>query len=138
MSCATCPPDIEKIGANPSNIQWCVVRGDTATLRIDFVEDDEVTYLDTSTWSYDATAYDPSTDISFTLTTEDEPGYVLITAPASMTEDWGNIYSSVVAELIFDLQVTIPSDLIGGLDTIWTPVIGTISVLGDVTLGGSL
>ena len=41
----------------------------------------------------------------------------------------------VVAELPFDLQVTI-SD--AGEDTVWTPVIGTICVLGDVSPGGSL
>jgi hypothetical protein len=42
----------------------------------------------------------------------------------------------VVAELPFDLQITIPTD--GPNDTIWTPVIGTICVLGDITPGGSL
>jgi hypothetical protein len=36
-----------------------------------------------------------------------------------------------VTELAFDLQVTIDGA------TVWTPVIGTITVLGDVT-GGSL
>lgn len=138
MSCATCPPDIEKLGASPANIQWCVVRGDTATLRIDFVENDEVTFLDTSTWTFDATAYDPVNDLSYTLTVDSYTGYVIITAPSSMTEDWGTLYASVVAELSFDLQVTIPSDIIGGPDTIWTPVVGTISVLGDITIGGSL
>jgi hypothetical protein len=39
-------------------------------------------------------------------------------------------YRSVVAELSFDLQAVIPD----GLSTItWTPVIGTICVLGDVS-----
>jgi hypothetical protein len=38
----------------------------------------------------------------------------------------------VVAELSYDLQVT-KSD-----GTIWTPVIGNIVVIGDVTYGGSL
>jgi hypothetical protein len=51
-------------------------------------------------------------------------------APASITELWGTGYKSVVTELTFDLQVTIDN-------TIWTPVIGTISVFGDIT-GGSL
>jgi hypothetical protein len=137
MSCATCPPDIEKIGASPANIQWCVVRGDTAIIRIQFFESNESTYVDTTGWSYEATAYDPATDIPYTLTTADESGYVDITAPASMTEDWGTGYASVVAELTFDLQVTIPGDPSPANDTIWTPVIGTISVLGDIT-GGSL
>ena len=57
-------------------------------------------------------------------------GYVDIMAPASITELWGLGYKTVVTELTFDLQVTIDGE------TIWTPLIGTISVLGDIT--GSL
>jgi hypothetical protein len=38
--------------------------------------------------------------------------------------------------LPFDLQITIPAAT--GEDTVWTPVIGTICVLGDITPGGSL
>jgi hypothetical protein len=135
MSCATCPPDIEKIGASPANIQWCVVRGDTASIRVQFLENDEITYIDTTGWTYEATAYDPATDISYSLTVNDSPGYVDIIAPATMTDDWGTGNASVVAELSFDLQVTIPAE--GEDDVIWSPVIGTISVLGDIT-GGSL
>jgi hypothetical protein len=37
-------------------------------------------------------------------------------------------------ELPFDLEVTIPET---GDDTVWTPVIGTISVLSDISIGGS-
>jgi hypothetical protein len=39
---------------------------------------------------------------------------------------WGSTYRSSVAELMFDLEVTID-------DTVWTPVIGTITVLGDIS-----
>jgi len=52
-----------------------------------------------------------------------------VTAPADVTVEWGLIYGSVVAELLFDVQVDTGSQ-------IWTPVVGTISVIGDV--GGSL
>jgi hypothetical protein len=38
-----------------------------------------------------------------------------------------------VAELSFDLQVIIPAGSGEGEDTTWTPVIGTICVLGDVS-----
>jgi len=38
--------------------------------------------------------------------------------------------------LPFDLQITIPAA--SGEPTVWTPVIGTICVLGDITPGGSL
>jgi hypothetical protein len=37
----------------------------------------------------------------------------------------------VVAELPFDLQITTN-------EIVWTPVVGTIRVLSDVTPGGSL
>ncbi len=130
-----CSPTIEKFGATPANIQWTVVRGDTATFRVDFLENDEVTYFDTSDWTYKATAYDKSGDLLDELTVEEFEGYVIVKAPADLTANWGSAYRSVVAELPFDLQVKI----IDGSDiTIWSPVIGTICVLGDVTPGGSL
>jgi hypothetical protein len=52
-----------------------------------------------------------------------------ITAPSDITVEWGSTYGSVVAELLFDLQVDTGTQ-------IWTPIVGTISVVGDV--GGSL
>lgn len=124
-----CKPDI--FGANPAQIKWIIVRGDTSPLRVEFYEDDESTAYDTSSWEYAASAYDIKGDIIDELIVSPGSGYVEITAPADITALWGTGYSSVVAELAFDLQVTIDND------TVWTPVIGTISVLGDVT-GGSL
>jgi hypothetical protein len=127
--------DTYKFGANPANIQWNVVRGDTATLDVDFLEDDEVTEWDTSTWTYKATAYDPAGDVLDELLITATTGSVTLTAPASMTLSWGTAYKTVVAELPFDLQVQIELE---GEDTVWTPIVGTIRVLGDVTPGGSL
>ena len=129
----SCAP--EKFGADPANIQWRVVRGDTASLRIEFFEDDEETYYDTDGWTYEATAYDQSGDVLDALNCASGSGYVDITAHPSVTKNWGLKYAANVAELPFDLQVTIPDD---GEDTTWTPVIGTIYVLGDITPGGSL
>jgi hypothetical protein len=131
-----CNPTIEKYGATPANVQWTVVRGDTARLTVQFLEDDETTYFDTEGWEYRATVYDPNGDLLDELIVEtQESGDVTIIAPASITENWGTAFKSVVAELQFDLQVIIPET---GEDTIWTPVIGTICVLGDITPGGSL
>ena len=127
--------DTSKFGANPANIQWNIVRGDTATLNVDFLYDNEITKWPTTTWSYKATAYDPSGDVLDELLTTASTGSVSITAPASMTFSWGTAYQSVVAELPFDLQVQI-SD--ADEDTVWTPIVGTIRVLGDITPGGSL
>lgn len=121
----------EIFGADPVRIKWNIVRGDTGVLRIDFKQDDEVTYFDTSEWSYSATSYDPKTDILDELTVNEFPGYIEIVAPSDITSLWGSGYNSVVAELTFDLEV------VTGDGTTWTPVIGTITVLGDVT-GGRL
>jgi hypothetical protein len=131
-----CAPTIEKHGASPANIKWTVVRGDSATLKVEFFEDDETTAYDTSDWTYKATAYDITGDILDELITTAEDGYVEILAPASITEYWGGTkYRSVVAELQFDLQVVIEGGSGENSDTVWTPVIGTICVLGDVSPG---
>ena len=132
-----CAPTIEKYGASPANIQWTVVRGNSATLKIEFFEDDEITYWDTDGWTFLSTSYDPTGDVLDQLTVTEEAGYVTISVPAETTLNWGNQYKSVVSELPFDLQVTIPGGS-GEQDTIWTPVVGTICVLGNVTPGGSL
>lgn len=126
---AICEPNI--FGANPSSIVWQVVRGDTAELRIQFFENDEVTPYDTSSWSYESSAYDFRGEVTDELETTAGDGYVDIVAPSDITRLWGSGYGSRIAELAFDLQVTIDNE------TVWTPVIGTISVLADVT-GGTL
>lgn len=126
---SSCGPEV--FGADPVNMQWTVVRGDTATLRIEFYENDESTAYETTGWQYVASAYDFKGDVTDELEVTPGNGYVEITAPADITEFWGTGFTKTVAELAFDLQVTIDGD------TVWTPVIGTIKVLGDVT-GGSL
>jgi hypothetical protein len=131
MSCENCPPIIEQYGADPKVAQWNVVRGDTASIRVEFLEDDEVTFIDTSGWTYLATAFNPIANESVSLNVVASEGYVDITATPEQTAEWGFGYSTVVAELPFDLQVTTD-------EIVWTPVIGTICVLSDVTPGGSL
>jgi len=132
-----CAPTIEKYGASPANIQWTVVRGNDATLKVEFFEDDETTAYDTDGWTYLSTAYDPTGEVLDELTVTENDGYAIISIPADIATNWGTQYKSVVSELQFDLQVTIPGGS-GEEDTIWTPVIGTICVLGNVTPGGSL
>ena len=124
-----CSPEV--FGADPANINWKVVRGDTSPLRIEFLENDEVTLFDTTGWEFAATAYDFRGDVLDELEVVPGSGFVEITAPAEITALWGTGYRSPAAELAFDLQVTIDGV------TVWTPVLGTITVLGDVT-GGSL
>jgi hypothetical protein len=125
-----CSPTIEKFGATPANIQWTVVRGDSASFTVSLLENDEVTEFDTTGWTYSATAYDPTSDVLDELTVTADGSVVTVTAPADITANWGTKYKSVVAELSFDLQAVVPD---GPSSITWTPVIGTICVLGNVS-----
>lgn len=127
-----CTSTIDKYGISPVSIQWRVVRGDTATLKVDFLELDELTGFDTSGWEYNATTYDASGDILDDLPVTAEGSSITILAPASVSAFWGIGYKNIVAELPFDLQVTLDDN------TVWTPIVGTVCVIGDVTPGGSL
>jgi len=121
--------DPEELGSDPINIRWSVVRGDTSTIRVDFLDYDETTHFNTSSWQFAATVYDFRADVLDELTVTPSNGYVLITAPSDITENWGSGYGTVSAELAFDLQITVD-------DEIWTPILGTIVVQADVSVGG--
>jgi hypothetical protein len=127
---ANCFQSSTSFGSSPVNVKWNITRGDTATLTVQFLEDDETTLVDTSDWEYVSSAYDPKGDVLDELEVEESNGTVTITAPADITVNWGVGSGSVLAELAFDLEITIDND------TVWTPIIGTIIVLGDVS--GSL
>lgn len=127
---ANCSQTLTSFGASPINVKWNIVRGDTAKLRIEFFDNDEVTLTDTSTWEYASSAYDVKGDVLDELEVTVTEDYIEIVAPADITVNWGTGSGSVLAELAFDLEVTIDND------TVWTPIIGTISVIGDVS--GSL
>jgi len=122
-----CVPEV--FGADPANVTWQVVRGDSSSIRIEFLEDDEVTKFNTSSWTFAATSYDLRGDFLDELEVQVFSGYVDIIASPEITESWGIGFAKTVAELPFDLQVTLEDG------SIWTPVIGTIKVLSDVTTG---
>jgi hypothetical protein len=122
-----CGPEI--FGANPVKIKWNVVRGDSASLRVEFLENDEQTRFSTSGWTYKASAYDPKGDTIDELEVVSHNGYIDIKATPEITQYWGTGYTTQVAELTFDLEVTID-------EVTWTPVIGTVLVYGDIS--GSL
>jgi hypothetical protein len=70
------------------------------------------------------------------LSVEADGHIVTITAPASVTELWGSsAYKQIAAELKFDLEVIIEGGSGVNADTVWTPVLGTICVLSDITPG---
>jgi hypothetical protein len=118
----------ESFGNTPAIVKWNVVRGDTARLRVDFLQNDETTIFNISTWNFASTTYDNFGDILDSLTVEIEDGYVNIIATPEITSFWGSGYNGTVAEIAFDLEVQIG-------DIIWTPVLGTIKVAADVTAG---
>ena len=118
----------ESFGNTPAIVKWNVVRGDTARLRVDFLENDESTIIDIEEWNFASTTYDNRGDIIDSLTVEVENGYVNIIATPEITSFWGSGYNGTVAEIAFDLEVQIG-------DIIWTPVLGTIKVAADVTAG---
>lgn len=120
-----CGPEI--FGADPIRLKWQIVRGDTATMRVEFFENDEETAYDISDWDFVSTAYDSKNDFLDELDVIMGIGYVDIVAPSDITSSWGAGYSSVVTELMFDLEVTLTDG------TVWTPVVGTVTVLGDVS-----
>ncbi len=119
----------DQFGQKPINLKWNIVRGDTAKLKVEFLENDESTYFDISDWTFASSAYDSKGDIVDELDVTVGDGYVEIVAPSDITETWGEGFSSVIAELAFDLEITTT-------DEIWTPIIGTIVVAADIT--GSL
>lgn len=131
MTCESCSTNIDILGADPLRVQWKVIRGDSGSLRVEFLEDDEITFLNISDWSFLASAYYPVSGNQEPLTVSVGSGFVDINITPTQSSAWGNTFSTVVAELGFDLQITKPDN------TVWTPVIGTICVLGDIT-GGSL
>lgn len=123
-----CGPEV--LGADPAKVQWTVVRGDTATLRVQFLQEDEVTAYDMTGWDVEANVYDYKNDASDELEVTIGDGYVDVVAPSDITENWGDGFGSVIGELYFDVQVTLSDN------TVWTPITGTVKVLGDIT--GSL
>lgn len=118
----------EQFGLKPINLKWNIVRGDTAKLKVEFLQNDETTYFDISSWSFASSAYDYKGDILDELEVSKGNGYVEIIAAADVTENWGSGYGSVIAELAFDLEITANNE-------IWTPIIGMIVVAADITGG---
>jgi hypothetical protein len=119
----------EFFGSDPARVTWKIVRGDTSSIKVSFLQDNETTPYSTVGWDFVSIAYDPKTDTEYELETSFASNVLTITAPSDVTVEWGSTYGSVIAELLFDLQVDTGTQ-------IWTPIVGTISVVGDV--GGSL
>ena len=115
------------IGAKPAFVKWDVVRGDTSVLRVEFYDQDKNNPYDTTGWTFKSTVYDRRGQTLTHLDVEVFEGYIKITASPAITEEWGTGFNTRVAQLDFDVEVTIDNEIV------WTPVIGVISVIGDIT-----
>jgi hypothetical protein len=116
-----------KFGANPADLKWDVVRGDTATLRVEFYEQNQKKPYNTDNWTYICTVYNKRTKEFYYLDVDADDGVATITATPEITSEWGTGIGNLVAQLDFDLEITMEDGVV------WTPVIGTISVIGDIT-----
>ena len=123
-----CAEDV--LGSTPVNIEWNVVRGDTATLRVDFLEDDEVTPYDITNWGIEATVYNPKNGVTNELEITKNNGWIVVTAESDLTSQWGDGTRYRANELNFDIEVVLDDN------TVWTPVLGVISLIADVTGAG--
>jgi hypothetical protein len=119
------------IGAQPARVKWNVVRGDTSVLRVEFYEKDEKSFYDTEGWTFLSTVYDRRGKVLTHLDVEADEGFVTVTATPEISSNWGTGFNDRVAQLDFDVQVTISK--YDEPDIVWTPVIGIISVIGDIT-----
>ena len=90
-----CGPEV--FGYDPINIKWSVVSGDTATIRIDFWDNDEFSLIDTTGWIFRERSYDPKTQIIDDLAVSSHFGYVVVTASPDITSYWGTTYKSIVS-----------------------------------------
>jgi hypothetical protein len=120
-----CAEDV--LGSSPVNVKWNIVRGDTATLRIDFLEDDETTPYDISSWVIESTVYNPKTGARNDLEITKNSGWIVVAARADITAQWGDGFRYRVNELNFDVEVTLADG------TVWTPVVGFVSLISDVS-----
>lgn len=112
-------------GEQPAKIVWNVVRGDDSSIEITLL-DDNGTALNTSGWTYSSKA--SNSGILHTLTVTSAQNVVTVKAPSATTALWGaGAVTNPAAQLPFDLQVT------KGDGTKWTPVIGRIVVIPDIT-----
>jgi hypothetical protein len=120
-----CAEDV--LGSSPVNVKWNIVRGDTATLRIDFLEEDEVTPYNISSWVIESTVYNPKTGARNDLEITKNTGWIVVTARADITAQWGDGFRYRVNELNFDVEVTLADG------TVWTPVVGVVSLISDIS-----
>lgn len=113
------------VGEAPAKIIWNLVRGDDSSIDITLLADDGLP-MNTDGWTYFSKASYNGTLYSLNTTSVDH--VVTIKATANTTALWGEgKTTNPAAQLPFDLEA-IRDD-----GTKWTPVIGRIVVVPDIT-----
>jgi len=110
------------VGNIPPQIQWTIVRGDTAIFKV-YVTDDEKAALDLSNWTIDLEIKRGSSLIvalNPVALQEDEQGYFTVRLSPENSQILEN-------DDVFDIQ------LFDGGDTVWTVAQGVIVVVEDIT-----
>ena len=112
-------------GEQPAKIVWNVVRGDDSSIEITLLDDNGAA-LNTSGWTYSSQSSLGGT--LYTLNVTSSQNVVTVKAPSAPTALWGaGPVTNPAAQVPLDLQVT------NGDATQWTPVIGRIVVIPDIT-----
>lgn len=116
-------PGVFNVGSPPPQINWTIVRGDTAAFRV-YVTDENRNPLVISEWTIEMDIYRPSTDtLIVTLTPEatvdDGPGEFTVALTSAESD-------LLLTGDIFDIEMTDDQ-------RVWTVAKGTMTVIADIT-----
>lgn len=116
-------PGVFNVGSPPPQINWTIVRGDTAAFRV-YVTDENRNPLVISEWTIEMDIYRPSTStLIVTLT----PEATVDDGPGEFTVALTSVQSDLLLTGdIFDIEMT-------DAQRVWTVAKGTMTVIADIT-----
>lgn len=116
-------PGVFNVGSPPPQINWTIVRGDTAAFRV-YVTDENRNPLVISEWNIEMEIYRPSTStLIVTLT----PEATVDDGPGEFTVALTSVQSDLLLTGdIFDIEMT-------DAQRVWTVAKGTMTVIADIT-----
>jgi hypothetical protein len=121
------------VGAIPPQIQWTVVRGDTASFKA-YVTDDAKQPLELEFWTISMKVKRPDNVVVPSVITDDADLILTLTPAPEIDEEPGYFTTSLSSEQseiletgdIFDIQLT-------SADLVWTVAQGSMVIIEDVT-----
>lgn len=116
-------PGVFNVGSPPPQVNWTIVRGDTAAFRV-YVTDENRNPLVIEEWNIEMDIYRPSTStLIVTLT----PEQTADDGPGEFTVALTSIQSDLLLTGdIFDIEMT-------DAQRVWTVAKGTMTVIADIT-----